>query len=84
MKIWMENKAAVEKHNREFKEVKNNQKNIGNIFNIKGVHTHRVALNEFSDLSREEFVAMMNGFRPRPEKKVRINSSFTVTSSGGS
>ena len=54
------------------------------ILNIKGVHNFDLGLNEFSDLSREEFVAMMNGFRPRPEKKVRINSSFTVTSSGGS
>ena len=79
----MENKVAIEKHNREFSQVKiNYNKNLDNIFNIKGVHTHTLALNKFSDLRREEFVARMNGFRPRPEKEVRIDSSFTVTSSG--
>lgn len=73
----MENKAAIEKHNREFSQVKiNYNKNLDNIFKIKGVHTHRVALNEFSDLSREEFVAMMNGFRPRGANS---GSSSTTT-----
>ena len=78
----MENKAAIEKHNREFSQVKNIHKKLDNILNFKGIHTHTLALNKFSDLSREEFVARMNGFRPRPEKEVRIDSSFTVTSSG--
>ena len=27
MKVWMENKAAIEKHNKEFEEVKINHKN---------------------------------------------------------
>jgi len=50
MKVWMENKAAIEKHNKEFEE---------------GVHTFNLALNRFSDLSSSEFSSMMNGFRPK-------------------
>jgi len=48
MKIWMENKAKIEKHNRHF---------------YKGVHTYNLAMNEFGDLLHHEFVATLNGYR---------------------
>merc|ERR1712154_126462 len=48
MKIWMENKAKIEKHNRHY---------------YKGVHTYNLAMNEFGDLLHHEFVATLNGYR---------------------
>merc|ERR1712223_1218048 len=48
MKIWMENKAKIEKHNRHF---------------YKGAHTFNLAMNEFGDLLHHEFVATLNGYR---------------------
>jgi len=54
MNIWSENKAAIEKHNRQFNE---------------GVHTFQLAMNEFGDLRGHEFVSKLNGFRARSEKK---------------
>merc|ERR1711990_235047 len=48
MKIWMENKAKIEKHNRHF---------------YKGVHTYNLRMNEFGDLLHHEFVATLNGYR---------------------
>ena len=38
--------------------------------NIEGVHTFKLAMNEFGDLQGPEFVSIMNGARPRAEKKV--------------
>ena len=39
------------------------------ILNMEGVHTFKLGLNEFSDLSSHEF-SMMNGYRPSSEEKV--------------
>merc|ERR1711976_611696 len=50
MKIWMENKAKIEKHNRHF---------------YKGVHSYSLAMNEFGDLLHHEFVNVMNGYKMR-------------------
>ena len=42
------------------------------IFNFEGVHTYKLAMNEFGDLLGHEFVSRMNGYRPRAaEEKVR-------------
>merc|ERR1712110_1226967 len=48
MKIWMDNKAKIEKHNRHF---------------FKGVHSYSQKMNQFGDLLSHEFVATMNGYR---------------------
>lgn len=51
MKIWMENKAKIMKHNRHA---------------LQGKHSYSQAMNEWGDLLHHEFVATLNGFRPRP------------------
>merc|ERR1711892_1643186 len=51
MKIWMENKAKIEKHNRHA---------------FKGVHSYHPAMNEWGDLLHHEFVATVNGYKARP------------------
>merc|ERR1712106_1079730 len=51
MKIWMENKAKIEKHNRHA---------------FKGVHSYHLAMNEWGDLLHHEFVATVNGYKARP------------------
>jgi cathepsin L len=48
MKIYMENKAMVEKHNHKAH---------------KGQHSYFLKMNHFGDLLHHEFVANMNGFR---------------------
>jgi len=50
MKIWMENKAKIEKHNRHF---------------FKGVRSFSMKMNEFGDLLHHEFIGVMNGYRSR-------------------
>ena len=44
--------------------------NVDVTSNIEGVHTFKLAMNEFGDLLGSEFVSTMNGARPRAEKKV--------------
>merc|ERR1711936_733417 len=51
MKIWMENKAKIEKHNRHA---------------LKGMHSYHLAMNEWGDLLHHEFVATVNGYKARP------------------
>merc|ERR1712096_259335 len=51
MKIWMENKAKIEKHNRHA---------------FKGAHSYHLAMNEWGDLLHHEFVATVNGYKARP------------------
>merc|ERR1712198_684999 len=51
MKIWMENKAKVEKHNRHA---------------LKGLYSYHLAMNEWGDLLHHEFVATVNGYKARP------------------
>jgi len=59
-KVWLENRAAIEEHNRQFNE---------------GVHTFHLAMNKFGDLRSHEFVATMNGFRPSLDERGALNSS---------
>jgi len=51
MKIWMENKAKIEKHNRHA---------------LKGLYSYHLAMNEWGDLLHHEFVATVNGYKARP------------------
>jgi len=50
MKIWMENKAKIEKHNR---------------LAHKGHKSYHLAMNQFGDLLHHEFTALMNGYQSR-------------------
>jgi len=50
MKIWMENKAKIEKHNR---------------LAHKGHKSYHMAMNQFGDLLHHEFTALMNGYQSR-------------------
>lgn len=50
MKIWMENKAKIERHNRHA---------------LQGHKSYHMAMNQFGDLLHHEFVAIVNGYRPR-------------------
>ena len=46
------------------------------ILNFEGLHTFKLAINEFSDLRVPEFASKMNGIRPRPrEAKVTEGGS---------
>jgi len=47
MKIWMENKAKIEKHNRHA---------------LQGRYSYRLAMNSWGDLLHHEFVATVNGY----------------------
>jgi len=49
MKIWMENKANIEKHNGQA---------------ARGEKSYVLAMNQFGDLLHHEFIATVNGFRP--------------------
>ena len=60
MKIWMENKAAIDEHNRQFNE---------------GVHSFKLAMNKFGDYLDHELVPLMNGFQPGPERKLNDSNS---------
>ena len=51
MSIWMENTAMIEQHNQEF---------------YRGLHTYSLKMNQFGDLSNEEFNALMNGYKRHP------------------
>ena len=50
MKIWMENKAKIEKHNR---------------LAHKGHKSYHMAMNQFGDMLHHEFTALMNGYQSR-------------------
>eukprot|EP00092_Neocalanus_flemingeri_P017837 GFUD01019301.1.p1 GENE.GFUD01019301.1~~GFUD01019301.1.p1 ORF type:complete len:380 (+),score=117.66 GFUD01019301.1:91-1140(+) len=50
MKIWIENKAKIEKHNRHA---------------LKGHHSYHLAMNEWGDLLHHEFVALVNGYKAK-------------------
>jgi len=50
MKIWMENKAKIQKHNRRA---------------LKGQKSYHLAMNQFGDLLHHEFTSIVNGYRPR-------------------
>ena len=48
MKIWMENKAQIERHNRAA---------------LKGLKSYTLAMNQFGDLLNHEFTSTVNGYR---------------------
>jgi len=50
MKIWMENKAKIEKHNRQA---------------VRGLKSFHMKMNEFGDLLHHEFAAVRNGYQMR-------------------
>jgi len=50
LKIFMENKAKIERHNRKA---------------ASGHHTYQLKMNQYGDMLHHEFVATMNGFQMR-------------------
>jgi len=54
MKIYMENKKRIAKHNAKA---------------AKGEYSYHLAMNEFGDLLHHEFVAQMNGFKKRAKNE---------------
>ena len=57
MKIWMENKAKAEKHNRHA---------------FKVAHSYHLAMNEWGDLLHHEFAASVNGYKARASNSSTI------------
>lgn len=49
MAIFLNNKKTIDEHNKRYE---------------KGLETYNMGLNKYSDLSNEEFVKQMNGFKP--------------------
>lgn len=49
MEIFLENKRSINKHNELYKN---------------GAVSYEMDVNEYSDLSSDEFVTRMNGFKP--------------------
>ena len=56
LKIYMENKAKVEKHNR---------------LALKGKHSYTLKMNKYGDLLSHEFRSMLNGYKQRPKNQTR-------------
>merc|ERR1712123_483972 len=56
LKIYMENKAKVEKHNRRAHE---------------GKHTYTLKMNKYGGLLSHEFRTMLNGYKQRPKNETR-------------
>ena len=52
LKIWMENKAGIERHNRRA---------------LQGKASYTMAMNQFGDLLHHEFTAAVNGYIPRAD-----------------
>ena len=50
MKVWMENKAQIERHNRAA---------------LQGLKSYTLAMNQFGDLLHHEFASTVNGYRKR-------------------
>ena len=50
MKVWMDNKAKIERHNH---------------LAVKGHKSYHLAMNKFGDLLHHEFTAMVNGYQAR-------------------
>lgn len=49
-KLFLENKHKIAKHNKRFAD---------------GLHSYTLGLNKYSDMSHQEFVRTMNGYRPQ-------------------
>jgi len=61
MEIWMENKAQIERHNRGY---------------IEGKHSYTLRMNNFGDLSPEEFLASSTGGIPLKESELASMKTF--------
>ncbi|KAK2715041.1 procathepsin L-like [Artemia franciscana] len=62
MKIYLENKHKVAKHN---------------ILYEKGEKSYQVAMNKFGDLLHHEFRSIMNGYQHKKQNSSRAESTFT-------
>lgn len=49
MEVFLENRRTIDEHNKQFD---------------KGFVSYKMDINKYSDLTSEEFVRRMNGFRP--------------------
>ena len=56
LKIYMENKAKVEKHNWQA---------------MQGKHSYTLKMNKYGDLLSHEFRSMLNGYKQRPRNATR-------------
>ena len=73
-KIWEQNSKKIKKHNTEYEQ---------------GLHMFRVKMNNYGDLSHDEFVRKMNGFQPelleeteddeRRERRATFSTTNTST-----
>lgn len=63
MKIWMDNKHKIAKHNQRA---------------ANGLKTYTLRMNEYGDVLHHEFVATMNGFKRAPDS-VKQNGSLFLT-----
>jgi len=55
-KIYLQNKAKVEKHNSQARQ---------------GKHSYTLKMNKYGDLLNHEFRAMLNGYKQRPKNQTR-------------
>ena len=62
LKIYMENKAKVEKHNRQAQQ---------------GKHSYTLKMNKYGDLLSHEFRSMLNGYKQRPRNGTRTFQGAT-------
>merc|ERR1711902_202304 len=68
MEIWMENKARIERHNREY---------------IEGKHTYTLRMNHFGDLLPEEFFETSTGGIPLKESELASMKTFKMPNNFG-
>jgi len=64
MKIYMDNKARVARHNRRA---------------ANGEAAHHLKMNKYGDLLHHEFVSTLNGYRPRPNNTMLLSRSLGAT-----
>jgi len=63
MKIYMENKQKVEKHNFQA---------------VEGKHTYHLKMNMYGDMLHHEFVATMNGYKQRPKNSSLVGATYLL------
>ncbi|XP_041356383.1 procathepsin L-like isoform X1 [Gigantopelta aegis] len=66
--IFEDNLAFIQKHNLQAD---------------RGVHSYRVGINEYADMTNQEFVTTMNGYRMRPEGQKSENPIYLKPSNVG-